>query len=157
MNKWFILAWTSLPLFVLDVLTKALAMEHLPTSIVIIPNFFQLTYVQNKGAAFGLFAHSDDTFRIAFFTLIPIIALATIFYVFHKLTDKEKDLAVAYSAIFAGAIGNILDRIRFGFVIDFLDFHWHDWHFPAFNVADSAICLGVLWLSSAPYFKKLQS
>jgi signal peptidase II len=110
----------------------------------VISNFFNLTYVQNKGAAFGLLAQADPSFRIPFFVIIPFIALGSIAYVFRKLPALDVKLAGALSLIISGALGNLIDRVRLGYVVDFLDFHWK-WlyHFPSFNVADSAICIGV--------------
>jgi signal peptidase II len=109
-----------------------------------IMGFFNLTYVQNKGAAFGLLSQADPSFRVPFFVIIPFIALGSIAYVFRKLPARDLKLAVALSLIISGALGNLMDRMRLGYVVDFLDFHWQ-WlyHFPSFNVADSAICIGV--------------
>ncbi len=130
----------------LDQLTKYLVVDRfrLGDTVPVILNFFNLTYVQNKGAAFGLLSQAHPNFRVPFFIVVPLIALFTIIYVFRKIPDDDSKLSVALSLVIAGAIGNLIDRLTLGYVVDFLDFHWHwSYHFPAFNVADSAICVGV--------------
>ncbi|MEO5969401.1 MAG: signal peptidase II [Bdellovibrionia bacterium] len=140
-----LLALTSV-IIVLDQVTKYLIVEkfRLGETSPMIADFFNLTYVQNKGAAFGLLSQADPSFRIPFFVIIPLVALSSIAYVFRKLPANNVKLAVALSLIISGAFGNLIDRMRLGYVIDFLDFHWKwTYHFPSFNVADSAICMGV--------------
>ena len=130
----------------LDQLTKLLVLErfHLGESISVILNFFNITYVQNKGAAFGFLAHADPAFRVPFFIVVPVIALGSIAFVFRKISEAEVKFSMALSLVISGALGNLIDRLRLGYVVDFLDFHWQEsYHFPAFNVADSAICIGV--------------
>jgi signal peptidase II len=117
---------------------------NLYQSLVVIENFFNITYIRNQGAAFGIFANSS--LRIPFFITIAVVASVVIFWVIHRLKDEQKLFGFGLSLIFSGAIGNLIDRIRFGEVIDFLDVHWYRHHWPAFNVADSAICVGVALL-----------
>lgn len=110
----------------------------------VITDFFNITYVQNTGAAFGFLAQATPAFRIPFFIIVPILALLSIFLVFRKVSDTDRKFSLALSLVISGALGNLIDRLRLGYVIDFLDFHWRRaYHFPAFNVADSAICIGV--------------
>lgn len=117
---------------------------RLGESRVIIPNFFNLTYIHNPGAAFGLLSKTPPAFRIPFFILIPLIAFVCIIFIFRRLTGEQMTLITSLALILGGALGNFIDRIRFGYVIDFLDLHWFDrYHWPAFNVADMAICAGV--------------
>lgn len=117
---------------------------HLGESLVVIPNFFNLTYVRNFGAAFGFLAESHPTFREAFFLAMPPIALVIILMIMRGVKDNDTKQIVALSAIFGGAIGNYVDRLRFRYVIDFLDFHLNNkYSWPAFNIADSAIVCGV--------------
>lgn len=117
---------------------------HLGESLVVIPNFFNLTYVRNFGAAFGFLAESHPTFREAFFLAMPPIALVIILMIMRGVKDHDTKQIVALSAIFGGAIGNYVDRLRFRYVIDFLDFHLNNkYSWPAFNIADSAIVCGV--------------
>ena len=145
-RKYKILLIFSSVIIVLDQVTKYLIVEnfHLGETAPLILNFFNLTYVQNKGAAFGLLSQADPSFRVPFFVIVPFVALGSIAYVFRKLPSLDVKLAVALSLIISGALGNLIDRIRLGYVVDFLDFHWK-WlyHFPSFNVADSASCIGV--------------
>jgi signal peptidase II len=137
----------TLPLIlVFDQWTKRLMVQHfyLGESIEIIPSIMNITYVQNKGAAFGMLSGLNASIRDPFFLVVPIVALLVIFAWFRQLPAKSRWLALALSLIVSGAIGNFIDRLHYGFVVDFLDFHWHyQAHFPAFNIADSAICVGV--------------
>jgi len=110
-------------------------------SVTVLENFFHITYVRNKGAAFGILA--DNAFRVPFFITVASIAAVGIFWYLHKLGKGQKLHVLALSLVFSGAVGNLIDRIRLGEVIDFLDVHWYQHHWPAFNVADSAICVGV--------------
>jgi signal peptidase II len=144
--KYVILGVTLLGIILLDQFTKhwILQVFGLGETVPVIADFFNLTYVRNQGAAFGLFAQSHPFFRVPFFIVVPLVALSSIGYLFYKIRPQENRLAVSLSLIIAGAIGNLMDRLMLGYVVDFLDFHWHwKYHFPAFNVADSAICIGV--------------
>ncbi len=144
--KFLILA-VVLPLFVIvDQWTKWLVLNHfaLGESISVVPGYFNLTYIRNTGAAFGILSQAHPSFRVPFFLLVPVIALSAIAYIFWKIHSKDIKLSCALSLVMSGALGNLVDRARLGFVVDFLDFHWrHQAHFPAFNIADSAICVGV--------------
>ncbi len=129
-----------------DQLTKASILSHFQygESIVMIQDFFNLTYVRNLGAAFGFLAGSDASFRIPFFVVVPIIALVVLVYLYVDLPPAAKWRATALGMVSGGALGNLIDRARLGYVVDFLDFHYKNaYSFPAFNVADSAICVGV--------------
>jgi len=120
---------------------------HLGESLVVVPNIFNLTYVRNFGAAFGFLAESHPAFREAFFLAMPPIALVIILAIMRGVKDNDTKQIVALSAIFGGAIGNYIDRLRFRYVIDFLDFHVENkYSWPAFNIADSAIVGGVCLL-----------
>jgi signal peptidase II len=136
-----------LPLFIiaLDQWTKSIITDRfrLGETLQVFGSIFNITYVRNPGAAFGLLAQAHPSFRIPFFLAIPIIALTVIILVFRKLPDKSIAIASALSLVVGGAVGNLIDRLHYSYVVDFLDFHWADAHFPAFNVADSAICVGV--------------
>ncbi|MCC7442871.1 MAG: signal peptidase II [Bdellovibrionales bacterium] len=136
-----------MPFFlVLDQWTKleTVARFRLGESLPVINGFFNLTYVRNTGAAFGILAEAHPSLRIPFFLLVPAIALVVIGYIFRRLPDTSIKVSTALALVISGAIGNLIDRARLGYVIDFLDFHWrYRWHFPAFNVADIVICVGV--------------
>jgi signal peptidase II len=126
-----------------DQWTKWLVLQHfrLHEARPLIPNFFDLVYVRNKGAAFGILA--DTAFRVPF--LLTTTAIAVVFLVwFYRQYRPDQVLGrSAVGLVLGGAVGNLIDRVRFGEVVDFLDVHWYQHHWPAFNIADSAICVGV--------------
>lgn len=133
----------------LDQISKLYIEHHfqLHESINLVPNFFNLTYIRNQGAAFGLLSRAPESFRIPFFIIIPLIALTIIVLIFKKTKSTQLFMICSLSLILGGAIGNFIDRIRFNYVIDFLDIHWfYKYHWPAFNVADSSIVVGVIIL-----------
>lgn len=146
-TKYIILCAVSTIVLLLDQATKIFIDRtmDLHSSITVVESFFNITYIRNKGAAFGFLA--ETSFRLPFFILISIIAVVVIIGIVRKLRPEQKLTAVSLSLIFAGALGNLIDRIRLGEVIDFLDAHWYDHHWPSFNVADSAICVGVFLLA----------
>ncbi|NDD91695.1 signal peptidase II [bacterium] len=147
--KHWILTLVPLSILAADQWTKMIIIDKfaLGESIPVISSFFNLTYVRNTGAAFGFLAAAHPSFRIPFFLAIPVIALVVIGLLFKKLPERDIKTAMALSLVMGGAVGNLIDRVRFGYVVDFLDFHWKfQAHFPAFNVADSAICVGVALL-----------
>jgi signal peptidase II len=113
-------------------------------SVTVIENFFNIVHVRNQGAAFGFL--SDSPFRLPFFITVALVAAGAIIWYMHHLRADQRLLQFALSLVFAGAIGNLIDRIRLGEVIDFIDVHWYQYHWPAFNVADSAITVGVTLL-----------
>jgi signal peptidase II len=133
---------------ILDQITKTLVHNLMPLyhSIEIVPNFVHLTYIRNTGAAFGFLAGSRSTLRMAFFLLVSIVAIACVIYLLKNLRPGRNTLTFSLSLILGGAIGNLIDRLRMGEVIDFIDLHWHRLHWPAFNIADSAISIGVILL-----------
>ena len=117
---------------------------HVGDSVEVFSGFFNLTYVRNYGAAFGFLAKAPETFRDYFFLTIPPLVLTLVLLVFRSIKDNDIWQIVALSSIFGGAIGNYIDRLRFGFVVDFVDIHFYDsYSWPAFNIADSAIVLGI--------------
>ena len=144
--KYWLLAVIPAAVILLDQWTKGIIVDRfrLGESIPVLSSFFNITYVRNTGAAFGFMAGADSSFRIPFFLIVPALALAVIGYLFKKLDPGDIKGATAFSLVVGGAIGNLIDRLKYGYVVDFLDFHWkYQAHFPAFNVADSAICVGV--------------
>lgn len=133
-------------LIALDQLVKVYVHTHfhLGESVIVVPNFFNLTYVRNFGAAFGFLAESHPSFREIFFLTMPPVALIIILAILRGVKDDDTKQIIALSSIFGGAIGNYIDRVRFRYVIDFLDFHLYNrWSWPAFNIADMAIVGGV--------------
>jgi signal peptidase II len=105
---------------------------------------FALTYVRNTGAAFGLLAGAPAAVRLPLFLLVTAAAAWALFSMLRHATPRQRGLVAAVGAILGGAAGNLVCRVRYGEVIDFLDAHWGDLHWPAFNVADTAITLGVI-------------
>ncbi len=117
---------------------------RLSESIEVIPQYFQITYVRNLGAAFGILASAPEEFRTAFFLTLPPLAMILILLIMRSTPAHERLQIFALCSIFGGAVGNYIDRLRFGYVVDFLDFHWqHQYSWPAFNVADISIVVGV--------------
>ncbi len=145
--KYRILAIVTFVTVILDQATKLYIARTLPlhAMISIIENFFTITYLRNRGAAFGMLATSP--WRLPFFILVSTVAVVVIFMIIRKLRDDQKLSALSLSLILAGAVGNLIDRISYGEVIDFIFVHWYDHYWPAFNVADSAICVGVFLLA----------
>lgn len=128
---------------------RALAPQEV---VPILRGFANLTYIRNTGAAFGLFANASGGFRSVFFLLVSVVALGLIGYLYWSLEEGERLLSVALSLVIGGALGNFIDRARFGSVVDFLDLHVGPYHWPAFNVADSAITVGAVALFLAMSF-----
>lgn len=133
---------------VLDQLTKAWVVHHfiLYESREIITGFFSLTYLTNTGAAFGILAGHSGWLRQVFFIGVAVIALTAIFFIHKRIKDQSHWYTVGLALIGGGAVGNLLDRVRLGSVVDFLDFYIAGHHWPAFNVADSSITIGVIIL-----------
>ena len=111
-------------------------------SITISENFFHITYILNKGAAFGLFSNNSESFRTPFFIIISIIAISGLLYFFIAFAKESRLNQIALTLILSGAVGNLVDRLTLGVVRDFIDVHWYDLHWPAFNFADTSICIG---------------
>lgn len=112
-------------------------------SLEVIPGFFNLTYIRNTGGAFGLLAGEVSRLRTGLFFAISCVGMGIIFYLYTRIPLGERWLDAGLAMTFGGALGNLVDRVRFGEVVDFLDFHIGTLHWPAFNVADSAISVGV--------------
>jgi signal peptidase II len=131
---------------ILDQITKSAITARfiIHESYAVINGFFNLVYVMNPGAAFGFLASASSMFRYIFFTGITIVALVLILYYLIKSKPRSLLIVSSLTLIFAGAVGNLIDRIRFGAVVDFLDVYIGSAHWPAFNVADSAITVGAI-------------
>jgi signal peptidase II len=111
--------------------------------IEVIHGFFNLVHVRNTGGAFGIFGGEKGGLGSLLFVLVSLIAIGSILFLFIRLREDEKRLSLSLSLVLSGAIGNLIDRLRLGEVVDFLDFYLFSYHWPAFNIADSAICLGI--------------
>ena len=141
----------------LDQFTKYLVEKHLRMYEVVpvIRGFFNLTRVRNKGAAFSLLSTAPDGFRSVFFISVSLAAVAVIAVMIHKAKDRL--LVLSFSFIAGGAVGNLVDRVRFGEVVDFIQWYVKTWYWPSFNVADSAITIGVALLVIDMLFHKQNS
>jgi signal peptidase II len=128
----------------LDQLTKLLVSSIMPlgAQVTVFPGFFNLVHVHNRGAAFGLLSHLSPEVAWIFFLGTTSLVIAVVGYLWWRLPERQWSVSLGYSLILTGAVGNFIDRLRLGEVIDFLDFYWGRYHWPAFNVADSLVCLG---------------
>jgi signal peptidase II len=129
----------------IDQLTKIAVTSSfsLYEKVVVIPGFFNLTYVTNRGAAFSFLAEVDSPWRHYFFITVSILALILLTVLWFRVRLHSPVQGWGLALIAGGAGGNLIDRVRFGAVIDFIDIYWRGYHWPAFNIADSAICIGV--------------
>jgi signal peptidase II len=139
-----------------DVATKALVEARIPLHHVVpvIDGLFALVHVRNTGAAFSLLAEAPEAVRVPLFVGIAIAAAVVVLSFVRRLDDRRWGLTTALAMVLGGAAGNLVDRIRYGAVVDFLLVYWRDWHWPAFNVADSAISVGVAVLVWAMTFRR---
>ena len=140
-----------------DLLERGLA-DPVPVNVA---PFWQNRYTQNRGAAWGVLAGAGEKFRVPFFYLVSLVAVIFIFSYYRKLSNGQRYLQVALALVLGGALGNALDRLLRGYVIDFIDWHWFDpqWmhpalHWPTFNVADSGITIGLALLFLEMLFVK---
>lgn len=143
-GKYALVAGVAAAAVVVDQLTKlwvASSME-LHQSIAVF-SWFNLTYVRNPGAAFSLFADHSSAFRVPFFALVFLLAGGAIAFFVRQTPASQRAVLVACGLVLGGAVGNLIDRVAYGEVIDFADAHWRGMHWPAFNVADSCISIGV--------------
>ncbi len=134
--------------WLLDQVTKWYVRQRigLYESIAVINSLFHITYVRNSGGAFSLFAGTSQAFRLPFFLVVCSVAIGVLLYFVSTVEPRQRLLLFALGGILGGALGNLTDRIVSGEVTDFLDFHWHGYYWPAFNVADSFISTGMVIL-----------
>ncbi len=155
-RRYVVLGFVVLAIIVVDQITKIYidSSMYLHQSISIIPGYFNLTYIRNPGAAFGIMGTMSSGFRIIFFFLTSVLAMGLLITIFLRLDPQDWWGQLTIASIFGGAIGNFIDRLQYGEVIDFLDFYINGYHWPAFNVADSAISVGVVSLLLLFAFEK---
>ena len=122
------------------------AMLELHESVEVIPNFFSLTRVHNYGAAFGLMNAVDLPFKTALLALVAAVALGALAWYGASLPAEQRLARGGLALVVGGAAGNLIERLREGYVVDFVDLYWRGWHFWAFNVADAAITVGVAFM-----------
>ncbi len=135
----------SLSVLLLDQATKLLVASTMALyeSVPVIPGLFHITVITNRGALFGILHNLPDPYRAALFTAVPVAAVALMLTFQLRTAPTERSTQVGLALILGGAIGNLADRIRLGYVVDFLDVFVGTHHWPAFNVADASICVGV--------------
>ena len=145
--------WLSLIVILLDQMTKSLASTFLllGSSVPIFPSF-NFTLLHNTGAAFSLLAQAGEWTRW-FLTLLALVVSSIIVLWLHRLKVSQRWLACALALILGGAVGNVIDRLIYGYVIDFIDIYYQIWHWPAFNIADSAISVGAVMLAIDALFE----
>jgi signal peptidase II len=133
---------------VLDQITKALIRPALSLheSMVVIPGYVDLTRVHNTGAAFGMLNSVDIPFKAVVLSLVALIALGGVAWYAATVPLADRLARIGIAGVLGGAIGNLIDRAKDGYVLDFVDAYWNGWHFWAFNVADAAITVGVIFM-----------
>jgi signal peptidase II len=148
MNRIFKMSVLIAAIIISDQITKGLVQQKffLGESIPVIPNFFHLTYVRNSGAAFGMLAFAPDYIRTPLFFALPVVACFWLLYLIWSNRNKNFLHCLSYGLIFAGAVGNLIDRFSMNYVVDFFDFFWGPHHFAAFNIADSSISIAAILL-----------
>lgn len=144
-QKYWILLIFCFGILLLDQWTKYIIVQKLGLyrRVEVVHGFFNIVHVRNTGGAFGIFGGAGGGMGSVLFVVVSLIAIVAIVFLFIKTRENEKILALSFSLILSGAVGNLIDRLHYGEVVDFLDFHIAAYHWPAFNVADSAICVGI--------------
>ncbi len=148
MRKALLVAGVALAVVALDQASKHYIRSTvaLYESFPVIDSFFHITHVRNPGGAFNFLSRSPESVRLPFFYLATVFALGALLYFLRQIPAHQPGLVIALAGVLGGAIGNLIDRIYYGGVTDFLDVFVGDYHWPAFNVADSFISIGVIVL-----------
>jgi signal peptidase II len=146
----------ALAVIVLDQISKFVLVSTIPEyrSVTVIEGFFNLVHVRNRGIAFGLMNRPGQGLQFYFLVAATIGAITLLLFWFRKMKDEDPKMTVGLGLILGGAVGNFIDRLRLGEVIDFLDFYVGSYHWPAFNAADMAITVGILWLAVITILRK---
>ncbi|CAN5311442.1 signal peptidase II [soil metagenome] len=141
--------------FMIDQTTKAWAVKRLRFGDIkeVIPNFMNFAYAQNTGAAFSIFDSHGDTGRWGL-SIVAFIAATLVLYFFWRTPRSDDRMLGALALLLAGIVGNVIDRARLGYVVDFIDVQFGSWHYPTFNVADMAIVIGAGLLIIDMFFSK---
>ena len=147
-GKYALFIGIALIVVLIDQVSKSLALSQLaPHQIIsVIPGFFNIVLVKNRGMAFGILNQTKPGFAYIFLLATTTAAIGVIIFFFFWAKRNHMWLTIGLSLILGGALGNLIDRIQLGYVVDFLDFFLTDYHWPAFNMADSAVTAGTLWL-----------
>lgn len=156
-RRYRIIILSGLAVLLLDQLTKIWVQRSIPVwekGFTVIPGFFDIVHILNRGAAFGFLNRHDIDWQRPFFIVISVLALGLIAALARSKGDDGPFFAYGLGLILGGAVGNLIDRVRLGVVVDFLDFYIGAWHWPAFNVADMGICLGAAGLLVSFYQRR---
>lgn len=156
MNRRLLYFFFILTILIADQLTKAIVAQKIALldSKAIIPGFFNITHIRNRGAIFGFFSQSGSQFLYIILMLASLTALGLVVFYFFKTPASEIFMKISLSLILAGALGNLIDRIFRGYVVDFLDFYIKKLHWPSFNVADASITIGAILVIFIFFFKR---
>jgi len=156
MKRTFLYLLIILCLLVCDQVSKSMINHSVPygSHITVIKGFFNISHVHNRGAVFGVFNQPGNSLVFYVLTIASLAAFAVVVYYFIKVPTSETLLKFSLSLVIAGALGNSLDRLFRGYVIDFLDFHINDLHWPSFNVADSCITIGAVLMVYLLLFRR---
>jgi len=146
--SWWMAVSIAAVVLALDQATKAWVLHALPGAppLTVIPGYFDLVYSRNTGGVFGLLAGAPSFGRRAFFVGATAVAIGVIIVFLRRWGHESRLLTVSLALVAGGAIGNLVDRLRFGSVVDFIDWHWRAYHWYTFNIADSAISTGAVLL-----------
>lgn len=152
MSKQSLVCGWAAAIVVVDQATKWMVRQwlELHATVEIVPGYVELTHVKNTGGAFGFLAWADSSWRLPFFLLVSAVAVVFLWQVVRRTGEQERGVLLALGSILGGALGNFIDRVRFGAVTDFISLHWREYYWPAFNVADSFISVGaavLVWQS----------
>lgn len=147
-RKYYGFILPAVTVLILDQITKQIIVARIGyyETITVISGFFNIVHVRNRGMAFGLLNRAEPGFFFYLLAAATIGAVLLIIFWFIRLKEEEKGMTIGLSLILGGAVGNLIDRMVFAEVIDFLDFHIGSYHWPAFNIADSAITAGTFWV-----------
>jgi len=156
MRRWGLHAVLVAAIILLDQLTKALIVRTVPFygTVTVIPGFLDLTRIHNKGAILGLFGGTGQPWTTVLLLLSNAVALGLVAFYFSRTTERERFARLALTLVAGGALGNIVDRIIRGYVVDFVDMHAGTLHWPVYNVADACITVGAVLLVAGIIFRR---
>ncbi len=154
MRKYVLVFSVAAVVLILDQLSKWYIRHTfgLYESVAIIDSVFHITHIRNAGGAFGLLNQGAKVWRLPFFLAVSCVAVGVLLAFVRRIDPRQRWLLLALGGILGGALGNLVDRMISGEVTDFLDFHWHGYYWPAFNVADSGISVGMIILLAYSLF-----
>lgn len=137
--------WITAVIVIADQVTKYFALKHLMRSEIAIAPFLNFALAFNTGAAFSFLSDAGGWQNLFFVGVAAVVSIIILFMI-RRLGANDLQVAVALTLVLGGAIGNVIDRVRFGYVVDFIDVYYQRWHWPTFNIADSAITIGAILL-----------